>query len=158
MPQPFSRRHYTSPCRREGVETCKISQQAKMRQRGAEFTSTDYAKDMGLPWLLALKAIPWDTILINAPAILRSADALLSHSKTRPLAPSETEVQALASRVTALEERNQATAESLTSLTSQVAVLTTAGKVLEARVRMLLVVTAVTALLVLAGGIAVFIR
>ena len=26
---------------------------------------------MGIPWLLALKAIPWDTILANAPAILR---------------------------------------------------------------------------------------
>ena len=95
---------------------------------------------MGIPWLTALKAIPWDTILANAPSILRSTDALLSETKVRSPAPaSRNDLQALADRVTALEQRDRQTAELLTKISTQVAALTTAGEVLEARVRWLLV-------------------
>ena len=74
---------------------------------------------MGIPWLLALKAIPWDTILANAPAILRSADALLSETKVRPpAAASRNDVQALADRVAVLEQRDRETAELLTRVTA----------------------------------------
>jgi hypothetical protein len=95
---------------------------------------------MAIPWLLALKAIPWDTILLNAPAILRSADALLSKTKGRPDAASRGDFQALADRIAALEQRDSETAELLGRVTAQVAALTTAGEVLEARARWLLVV------------------
>src|SRR6185436_19059614 len=95
---------------------------------------------MGIPWL-ALKAIPWDTILANAPAILRSADALLSDTKVRaPAAASRNDIQALADRVAVLEQRDRETAELLTRVSTQVAALTTAVEVLEARARWLLVV------------------
>ena len=95
---------------------------------------------MGIPWLLALKAIPWDTILANAPAILRSTDALLSETKARPpAAASRNDMQALADRVAVLEQRDRETAELLTRITTQVAALTTAVEVLEARARLLLV-------------------
>ena len=115
---------------------------------------------MGIPWLLALKAIPWDTILANAPAILRSTDALLSETKVRsPTAASRNDLQALVDRVTALEQRDRETAELLTHISAQVAALTTAGEVLEARVRWLLVVTiAASVLSLLALGIALFAR
>src|SRR5436190_14318870 len=96
---------------------------------------------MGIPWLSALKAIPWDTILANAPSILRSADALVSKTKVRPEAASRNEVQALADRIAVLEQRDSETAELLTRVTAQVAALTAAGGVIEARVRRLLVVT-----------------
>jgi hypothetical protein len=115
---------------------------------------------MGIPWLLALKAIPWDTILANAPTILRSADALLSETKVRPpAAASRNDIQALADRVAVLEQRDRETAELLTRVSMQVAALTTAGEVLEARARWLLVVAIAASLMsVLACGVALFAR
>ena len=115
---------------------------------------------MGIPWLLALKAIPWDTILANAPAILRSADALRSETKVRPpAAASRNDIQALADRVAVLEQRDRETAELLTRVSTQVAALTTAVEVLEARARWLLVVAiAALVMCVLAGGVALFAR
>ena len=114
---------------------------------------------MGIPWLLALKAIPWDTILANAPSILRSADALVSKTRVRPDAVSRNDVRALGDRIAVLEQRDSDTAELLTRLTAQVSALTTAGEVLEARARWLLVV-AITAFVmsVLACGIALLTR
>ena len=114
---------------------------------------------MAIPWLFALKAIPWDTILANAPSILRSADALVSKTGVRPDAASRNDVQALADRIAVLEQRDRDTAELLTRVSAQVAALTTASEVLAARSRWLLVV-AITASVVsvLAGGIALFAR
>ena len=115
---------------------------------------------MGIPWLLALKAIPWDTILANAPSILRSADALLSETKVRPpAAAARNDVQALVDRVAVLEQRDRETAELLTRVSTQVAALTTAVEVLEARTRWLLVVAiAASVMSVLACGVALFAR
>ena len=115
---------------------------------------------MGIPWLLALKAIPWDTILANAPAILRSTEALLSETKVRPpAAASRNDIQALVDRVGVLEQRDRETAELLTRISTQVAALTTAGEVLEARARWLLVVAiAASVMSVLACGVALFAR
>jgi hypothetical protein len=115
---------------------------------------------MSIPWRLALKAIPWNTILANAPAIVRSANALLSETKVRSgAAASRTDVQALADRIAALEQRDRETAELLTRVTAQVAALTTASEVLEARARWLSVVAvAAVVMSVLACGIALFAR
>jgi hypothetical protein len=115
---------------------------------------------MGIPWFLALKAIPWDTILANAPAILRSTEALLSETKVRPpAAASRNDIQALADRVAVLEQRDRQTAELLTRISTQVAALATAGEVLEARARWLLVVAIAASLMsVLACGVALFAR
>ena len=110
---------------------------------------------MGIPWLLALKAIPWDTILANAPSILRSADALMSKTRVRPNVASRNDIQALADRIAVLEQRDSEVAELLTRVTAQVAALTTAGKVLEARARWLLMVAiGASVLSVLALGVA----
>ena len=113
---------------------------------------------MGIPWLLALKAIPWDTLLANTPAILRSADALLSETKARPpAAASRNDIQALADRVAVLEQRDRETAELLTRVSAHVAALTTASEVLQARARWLLVVAiAASVVSVLACGVALF--
>ncbi len=115
---------------------------------------------MGIRWLLALKAIPWDTILANAPAILRSTETLLSATKVRPPATaSRNDIQALADRVALLEKRDRETAELLTRVSTHVAALTTAVEVLEARARWLLVVAIAASLMsVLACGFAVFAR
>ena len=113
---------------------------------------------MGIPWRLALKAIPWGTILTNAPVILKSANALLSETKVRSdAAASRTDMQALADRIAVLEQRDRDTAELLTRVTAQVAALTTATEVLEARARWLLVVAiAASVTSVVACGIALF--
>jgi hypothetical protein len=115
---------------------------------------------MGIPWRLALKAIPWDSILANAPGILRSANVLLSETKVRSgAAASRNDVQALADRIAVLEQRDRETAELLTRVTAQLAALTTASEVLEARARWLLVVAvAASVVSVLACGIALFAR
>lgn len=114
---------------------------------------------MAIPWLLALKAIPWDTILVNAPSILRSADALMSKTSVRPDAASRNDIQALAERLAALEQRDTEVAELLTRVTAQVAALTTAGEVLEARARwLLLLAIGASVMSVVACGIAVLAR
>jgi hypothetical protein len=112
---------------------------------------------MAIPWLLALRVIPWGTILANAPSILRSADALRSKTTVPRNAVSRDDVQALADRVVALEQRDRETAELLTQVSTQVAALATVGEVLEARVRLLVVVAIVTSIVsVLALGFAAF--
>jgi hypothetical protein len=114
---------------------------------------------MGIPWLLALKAIPWDTILANAPSILRSADALVAKTMVRPDAASRNDVQALANRIAVLEQRDSETAELLTRVTAQVAALTTAGEVLEARARWLLAAAiAASVVSIVACGVALLAR
>jgi hypothetical protein len=95
---------------------------------------------MAIPWLLALKVIPWGTILANAPSILRSANALRAETQTRPEPISADDVETLARRIAALEQRDRETAEVIAQLTAQLTALTTAGEVLEARARWLLVV------------------
>lgn len=106
---------------------------------------------MALPWLAALRVIPWSTILSNAPALARSADALLSQTKAQRAGRDEAHAL-LAERVAALEQRDRTTAELLTQVTAQLTELTTATEVLEVRVRWLLIVAAVA--LVLATGAA----
>ena len=114
---------------------------------------------MGIPWLFALKAIPWETILANAPSILRSADELVAKTLHRPQGASRGDVQALADRVALLEQRDRETAELITRITAQVGALTTAVEVLEARTRWLLVVAIVASVIsVVACAVAVFAR
>ena len=95
---------------------------------------------MAIPWLLALKAIPWGTILANAPSIVRSAEALVSKTRGQPDAASRNDLHALADRVAALEQRDHDTAELLARVTTQIEALTVAGEVLQARAQWLLVV------------------
>ena len=116
---------------------------------------------MALPWLAALRVSPWRAILENAPAIARSANALLSRTTTpRSHGDSPNEAyRLLADRVEALEQRDRETAELLTRITDQLADLTAATEVLEARSRWLLMIaTAALGLALLASGLIVWLR
>ena len=135
-----------------------LGEQARNLLAIARVAALGYANGMGIPWLLALKAIPWDTILANAPSILRSADTLVSKTTARPAAASRVDVQALADRIAALEQRDSETAELLTRVTAQVAALTTASKVLEARARWLFVAAVAAVVMAAFAGIAVLAR
>ena len=115
---------------------------------------------MALPWLAALRVIPWRVILQNAPAIARSADALLSRTTERPHSDSPPEAhRLLAERVAALEQRDRETAELLTRVTDQLAELTAATEVLEARTRWLLMIAiAALVLALVASGLIFWLR
>ena len=116
---------------------------------------------MALPWLVALRVIPWRAILANAPAIARSADALLSRTAT-PRSHGESPREAyrlLADQVEALEQRDRETAELLSRVTDQLANVTAATEVLEARSRWLLMIAAAALVLaLLASGLIVLLR
>jgi hypothetical protein len=113
---------------------------------------------MALPWHLALRAIPWATILANAPVIAKSAGTLLAEARAPrrpPGAPNQ--LAALADRVDTLEQRDRDTALLLGQMTSQIAALTTATEVLEARVRWLLLFAIMAAAFAaLAVGLSLF--
>lgn len=100
--------------------------------------------------MLALRAIPWTTLLANAPTILRSANALLASTtgagpqRRSDPGTSRDHMQTLVERLTALEQRDRETAELLSQVTTQIAALTTASEVLEARVRWLLLIAVVS--------------
>lgn len=115
---------------------------------------------MGIPWRQALKAIPWDAILANAPTLLRSTEALLSETKARQAAAaSRNDIQALADRVGVLEQHDRETAELLARISAQVAALTTASEVLAARARWLLVLAIAASLMsAVACGVALLAR
>ena len=122
---------------------------------------------MALPWLAALRMIPWRTILENAPAIARSANALLSRTATPrsdgdsiPLTPLNHDAyRQLADRVATLEQRDRETAELLTRITNQLADVAAATQVLEARLRWLLMLAAAALVLsLLASGLIVWLR
>jgi hypothetical protein len=114
---------------------------------------------MAIPWLVALRAVPWGTIIANAPAILRSADALRARTPTAPESASPPDLKALGDRLSALERRDRDSVDVIAQLTGQVAALTTAVEVLEARARWLLVMSAgAAALALLAGGLSLFAR
>jgi hypothetical protein len=88
--------------------------------------------------MLALRAIPWAAILVQAPALVRAADAVLFRVKDPPLdVPRPDDMQRVLTRIEALERHTRANADLLNQVTSQVAALTTATEVLAARLRWL---------------------
>lgn len=106
---------------------------------------------MGIPWLLALKAIPWDTILANVPTIVRSAETLVSSTRAQPAASAAAReaIHVLTDRVAVLEQRDRDTAALLAQATSQIAALTTATEVLEARLRWVVVLGSMASVIAL---------
>jgi hypothetical protein len=91
---------------------------------------------MPIPWLAALKIIPWGTLITGAPAIARATDTLLNGAKARKhdLA-SAGDVRQLAERVIRLEQHDQADAEILKQIGQQLEALTAATEVVAARLR-----------------------
>ena len=97
------------------------------------------------PWLLALRVIPWATLLRNGPAIAKAADALLSSTKTQKqhLAATADQFRSLNDRIAALELHDREDAELVKQMSDQVQALTTVSEVLAVRVRWLAITVAV---------------
>jgi hypothetical protein len=119
---------------------------------------------MASPWLgLALRAIPWDTLLKQAPAILSAAsslvaksDTLKKHSKapTDETAPQPSDVR---QRLERLEEHDRSNAGVVKQIADQLEVVTETLEVVSARVRVALLIAGLTLVIALiACAVALF--
>lgn len=102
---------------------------------------------MAISWLTALRAVPWGTILNQAPTVVDAANRLLSRSKRKPdQSGSLDEIEALKERIAALEEHDEADAAVVKQLADQVAELSRLSQVIAVRMRMVLLLSVVAVL------------
>jgi uncharacterized protein YPO0396 len=98
---------------------------------------------MPVPWLAALRLIPWATVLANGPAIARAADTLLSGARAGVQAQksradaAEGDILRLNARIEELEQQNRAHAELTKRMSDQIEALTLTTEVLAGRQRWL---------------------
>lgn len=98
---------------------------------------------MAAGWITALKLIPWDDVVANAPAVLRGARKLWGKAGQAETAPDR--VSALEQEVAQLREQANTSAEVISSLAEQNARLVQAVDVLRVRTRILIVACGVLA-------------
>jgi hypothetical protein len=121
---------------------------------------------MAIPWLLALKVIPWGDVMEHAPKVLKAARKLMDRQSTEPTPPSATAADLTNNEIPSLGElknrwvvaqgqldrQAQAQtelAQTLAELAEQNARLVSAVETLRVRTRLLLWVTAALVLVVL---------
>lgn len=98
---------------------------------------------MPVPWLTALKAVPWTLLLKNAPQIGKAADSLASRLRTRNAPqPVSDEFRSIEARIAALEEHDLADAQVVKQMAEQIQALTTNSAILAARLRLVTFVAA----------------
>ena len=115
---------------------------------------------MAWSWLtVAAKTIPWATLIRRAPEIIEVSTRLLGNRKANQAAkyattPPQSEAEALLERVKNLEIHDRENAKVVEQIAEQMRDLTNTVEVLAARVRVLLVVVAATAAIVVVGILA----
>lgn len=112
---------------------------------------------MAWPWLtVAVKSIPWSTLVRRAPDIIDAAASLLVSRKVgRAAARAESQLGELQERIDSLEGHDQETAKVVNQIAEQTRDLTNGMSILAAKVRLLSVLLVVTAVLaIIAIGIA----
>lgn len=114
---------------------------------------------MAWPWLtVAVKTIPWGTLVRRAPDIIDAASSLLASRKTGQVvedttARTETQLGELQGRLASLESHERETAEVVNQIAEQTRDLTTGLGILAAKVRvlsLLLVFTVALAIIAIA--------
>ena len=103
---------------------------------------------MAAGWLTALKLIPWDDVVANAPAVLRGAKKLWG--KTGQPEPAPDRVGALEHEVAQLREQAATAAGVISSLAEQNARLVEAVDLLRVRTRILMAACGLLALALVA--------
>jgi len=100
---------------------------------------------MPIPWLAALRMIPWSTLLANGPTIARAADTLLSGTRVQRAhaVKAADDIRRLNERVEELELQNRAHAELEKQMSDQIEALTLATEVLAVRQRWFAVIATV---------------
>lgn len=99
---------------------------------------------MPIPWLAALRLIPWSSLLANGPAMAKAADALFvraTEQRAHAVAAAD-EVRRLSERVEELERQGRAHAALGKQMSDQLEALTRATEVLAVRQRWLTVIGA----------------
>ncbi len=116
---------------------------------------------MAWPWLaVAVKTIPWSTLVRRAPDIIDAAGSLLASRKAgqaadHAAARTESQLGELQERLASLESRDQESAKVVNQIAEQTRDLTTGIGILAAKVRLLWVLLVVTAAVaIIAIGIA----
>jgi hypothetical protein len=111
---------------------------------------------MAIGWLTVLKALPWKTIISQAPTVVDAANRLLSQTRRRQAnSGNPNPHDALVERIEALEEHDRADAAVMKQLAEEVAALARAAQVMAIRMRMVLVLSVVAILIsVVALGLA----
>jgi len=107
---------------------------------------------MAWPWLtIAVKSIPWSTLVRRAPDIIDAAGQLLASRKAgQAAARTEAQLGDLGERIANLEGRDWETAEVVNQIAAQTQDLTNGLGILAAKVRvlsLLLVLTLVLAII-----------
>lgn len=117
---------------------------------------------MAWPWLaVAVKSIPWSTLVRRAPDIIEAAANLLASRKAdqdarHAAARTESQLGELEERLDSLESHDQETAKVVNQIAEQTRDLTNGISILAAKVRLLSVLLVLTAALaIIAIGIAV---
>jgi hypothetical protein len=103
---------------------------------------------MAAGWLTALKLIPWDDVVANAPAVLRGAKKLWGKAGHAGQAPDR--VGALEQEVAQLREQADTAAAVIASLAEQNARLVEAVDLLRVRTRILMAACGLLALALVA--------
>ncbi len=116
---------------------------------------------MAWPWLtVAVKTIPWATLVRRAPDIIDAAGSLLATRKAgqdahQAAAKTESQLGELQQRIENLESHDQETARVVNQIAEQTRDLTNGISILAAKVRLLSVLLVATAALaIIAIGIA----
>jgi hypothetical protein len=116
---------------------------------------------MAWPWLaVAVKTIPWSTLVRRAPDIIDAAASLLASRKAgqaadRVAARAESQFGELEQRIESLEAHDQETAKVVNQIAEQTRDLTNGIGILAAKVRLLsLLLVLTTVLAIIAIGIA----
>ncbi len=116
---------------------------------------------MAWPWLtVAVKTIPWSTLVRRAPDIIDAAASLLTSRKAsqaadHAAAKAESQLGELQERLSSLESHDRDSAEVVNQIAEQTRDLTNGLGILAAKVRLLsLLLVVTTALAIIAIGIA----
>ena len=116
---------------------------------------------MAWPWLtVAVKTIPWSTLVRRAPDIIDAAGSLLASRKAgqaadHAAARTESQLGELQERLESLESHDQETAKVVNQIAEQTRDLTTGIGILAAKLRLLSVLLVViAAVAIIAIGIA----
>ena len=89
------------------------------------------------PLFSVLTAIPWSSILKNAPAIVKAANELLTGTKKRtPAVSTADELASVKSRLDALEIHDRDDAELVKKLADQLEILTFSTRILAGRLKL----------------------
>jgi hypothetical protein len=107
---------------------------------------------MAVGWLTVLKALPWKTILSQAPTVVDAANRLLSQTRRRQSGPgAQNDFAAVIERIEALEEHDRADAAVMKQLAEEVATLARASQVVAMRARLVLFVAIISLVISMAA-------